>query len=183
MIQRESIYGGRVGLNLGQSPTWQSSEQRCGLSEQTTLTVKRVAVCKIAKAQKASNVSRMFVCFRWRFKKKRFLKCVSLFTTNKTPPAALSPYMDHSTAPTPPLSALCLRWIAYLHGHVTPRGKGAQLCASLTLVQLPPSQCHYFHSATQACLKPACHVHQSEELVDSVQVSTYAPCVLLTGQD
>lgn len=101
---------------------------------------------------------------------------VSCFATNETPPSTLSPYMDPSTAPTPPLSALRLRWIAYLHGHVTPRGKGARLCAWLTLVQPPPSQCHYFRSATRVSLETfgsvACHVHQSEELVGSVQVRT-----------
>lgn len=34
--------------------------------------------------------------------------------------------------PTPPLSASWLRWMACLHSHMTLRGKGARLCASLT---------------------------------------------------
>lgn len=33
-----------------------------------------------------------------------------------------------------PQCSLSLRWIAYLHSHMTPRGKGARLCASLTRV-------------------------------------------------
>lgn len=99
----------------------------------------------------------------------------SCFAESGTPPATVSPYMDLSPLhPAPALRALCLRWIAYLHGHVTAWGKGASLCASLTVVQLPPSRCHYFHSAAQERLETfhlvARHVHESEELVGSVQV-------------
>lgn len=100
-----------------------------------------------ARYQKHQNIKSLtlFACFhpvKPKTEKKKILKSnnlwqlstynFELFCHNRNTACPIFTLHGSQHTLTPPLSALCLRWIAYLHGHMTPRGKGARLCASLT---------------------------------------------------
>lgn len=174
------------------------NRQRCGRSQQTAVPVK----WQSARHQKYQSIRSLtlFASFhpvKPQIGGKKIWKATIYgnfphatfycFATNKTPPATFSPYMDQGTPPPLPSApsvsgerTYTVTWLlgVKVHGFV-PRW----------LVQLPPSQCHYFHSATLVRLESrrsaACHVHQPEELVGSVQVrtqNTQWSAVLPTGE-
>lgn len=104
----------------------------------------KVTVCKSSKTPKFDIVCLFSSCQsnNWKKKKKRFSEAtiygnfqpatLSCFAANKSAACHIFTFHGSQHTPTPPLRALRLRWMAYLHSHVTPRGKGARLCASLT---------------------------------------------------
>lgn len=137
-----------------------------------------------ARYQKHQNIKSLtlFACFhpvKTKTEKKKILKSdnlwqlstynFELFCHKRNTACPIFTLHGSQHTLTPPLSALCLRWIAYLHGHMTPRGKGARLCASLTCSAAALTLPLF---SLRVCLESfcsvACHVHQSEELVGSV---------------
>lgn len=182
----EYIYGCCAGLNLGSESNTGVFRQRCGHSQQTAPTVR----LQSARHQKSPSLT-LFGCFhpvKAITEKKKILKSDNLWQLS-TPnfellchkqSAACHIFTFHGSqhTPTPPLRALRLRWMAYLHSHVTPRGKGARLCASLTRSAAALAVPLFFSTPRLGCaLESRCsvssHVHQSEELVGSVQVRTH----------
>lgn len=137
----EYIYGRCAGLSLGSESNTGVFRQRCGHSQQTAPTV-RLQSASIPKHQSLT----LFACFHpvkaitGKKKKKKILRSDNLWQLSThnfellchKQKRRLPHFHGSQHTPTPPLRALRLRWMAYLHSHVTPRGKGARLCASLT---------------------------------------------------
>lgn len=147
----EYIYGCCAGLNLGSESNTGVFRQRCGHSQQTAPTVR----LQTARHQKHQSLT-LFACFhpvKAITEKKRFSEStiygsfhpatLSCFATNKAPPATFSPSMDRSTLPPLP-SALSVSggWLTCTVTWLL--GVKVHSFVPRLLVQLPPSQCHYF---------------------------------------
>lgn len=135
----EYIYGCCAGLNLGSESNTGVFRQRCDHSQQTAPTVR----LQSARYQKHQSLT-LFASFhpvKAITEKKKILRSDNLWLSThnfellchkQSTACHIFTFHGSQHTPTPPLCALRLRWMAYLHSHVTPRGKGARLCASLT---------------------------------------------------
>lgn len=143
MKQIKYIYGRCVGLNLGQSPTLLSSGKGVAtVSKQLSLWSYKSA--RYQKHQRMKSLP-IFILSNQKLKKKKDCYKWQFMATFHTQLWVVLPQTKHhlphfhltwmAAHPHPsPQCSLSLRWIAYLHSHMTPRGKGARLCASLTRV-------------------------------------------------
>lgn len=117
----------RVQLICFQAKVWPQSANSCHFK-----------VLQDIKNNKASKVCLFSSCQtkNWKKKKKdsQFMQLSThnfeLFCQKGNTACHIFTLHGSQHTPTPPLSALCLR-IVYRHSHMTPRGKGARLCASL----------------------------------------------------